>query len=531
MSGATQSTTIPETLYGVLRFSGGTDGLPGWQHADGSQAQPLREDLLPTNGRSEGTTPSAGAAYREIVARLHTEGLAAAAAHAAKWLRSIYLPGKPVQARRFDAVAPVQARSATRVHRIDAVLYIDGVALALLVVDKTLEAATKRLEILEESCPAWFVSSVLLVALGDHSAAVTAPGLADNRWYHTNLGTLAAILRPHALLRSALFDSIAPRRPNLYHRAPLSPEVLRAVELCRSRALQGGDGLVSVSEGEEFAAIRSLVARLQDEGRQAVVVVAKAEQEEALFSLLVDFEVRGPEAGLNAGAVVLTDLQRIGELHEMGFAVERGAHVVIALGVDAGFRGERGFALRLLLPDAPWISITNLPPDAVTPAVQHAFSDAHDDEGFLAIVDTKDRVPVRQERIAFPSERAAELVLPRLPTTKSGTTLILVSTSEEAQELTAALIALAGSRVQVHDATKWGRADEGWRLLKEPTHSVVVLRTSLPYWASVPHLDAVFVVRRVGETTLARLRNMLSRPRPGKDSAFLMLSAGHILQA
>ncbi len=193
-------------------------------------------------------------------------------------------------------------------------------------------------------------------------------------------------------------------------------------------------GLVSIAEGaEELAAIRSLVARLAGEHLRAVVVCATEEQQERLAPFFADLAVTKPEYGLDEGSIVLTRLSELADLHEMGFPVAPGKHVIVALGVDAGFRGEQGFALRLLIPDAPWISFTYLPPDAVIPPVRHAFSDPHDDEGFLAVVDTtKDRVPLREEWIPFPMERAAELVLPRLPSTKAGTTLILVSTSEEA---------------------------------------------------------------------------------------------------
>lgn len=523
-------TAFRDTLADLLGLYTATGG-PRWRSADGSGAQPFIDDLLRAD-RSKNPDDRdrfRNTVHRDLLARLHAEGLASAAAHAATWFRGTFPSDGRAEDCRFDALLAVEARSATRPHRIDAVLYVDGVALAIIISEKRWQDAAKRLDLLEESCPAWFISPVFLVALGGHAAAVTAPGLVDDRWHTTDLGTLAAVLRPDALLRSALFDSVVPRRSGAHHRTLLSPETIRAVDLCRARALQKQHGLISIAEGaEEFAAIRSLAARLAGEHLQAVVVCVKDEQTERLAPLFADLGVKKPEYGLNDNSIVLTQLSNLADLHEMGFPVAPANHVIVALGVDAGFRGEQGFALRLLIPDAPWISFTHLPPDAVIPAVRHAFSDPHDDEGFLAVVDTtKDRVPLREEWIPFPIARAAELVLPRLPSTRAGTTLILVSTSAEAEEITAAL---AGSSARVHDATKWGRADEGWRLLKEPTHAVVVVRTSLPFWASVPHLDAVFVVRRVGETTLARLRNMLSRPRPGKDGALLLLSAGHILQ-
>ena len=54
---------------------------------------------------------------------------------------------------------------------------------------------------------------------------------------------------------------------------------------------------------------------------------------------------------------------------------------------------------------------------------------------------------------------------------------------------------------------------------------VVVVRNSLPFWNSVPHLTAAFVMRGVSHTTLARLRNILSRPQPDKTGALLFFSA------
>lgn len=530
MSNPSDSTSFSDMLFTLLGLDKATDE-PRWQSADGRGAQPFLEDRLRANRTKKPEDPSrfADTIHRELLARLHMEGLASAAAHAAAWLRGTYSSDGKAEGRHFDALLQVEARSATRPHRIDAVLYVDGVALAIIISEKKWKDAAERLAILEESCPAWFMTPVFLVALGRHSAAVTSPGLADDRWHTTDLGTLAAILRPDALLRSTLCDSIVPRRPGQHHRSLLSPGTIRAMDLCRARALQSRPGLVSIAEGaEELAAIRSLVVRLTGEHLRAVVVCATEAQEDRLAPLFADLDVQKPEYGLNVNRVVIAQLSRLAELHGMGFPVTPANHVIIAFGVDAGFLGERGFALRLLIPDAPWISFTTLPPDAVRSEVRHAVSDPQDDAGFLAIVDTtKGRVPVREERVAFPMEHAAGLILPRLPTTKLATTLILVSSPEEAAEIKSAL---AGANAQVHDATQWGRAHEGWRLLTEPTSSVVVVRASLPFWASVPHLDAVFVVRRVGETTLARLRNMLSRPRPGKENAFLLLSVGHILQ-
>jgi hypothetical protein len=239
--------------------------------------------------------------------------------------------------------------------------------------------------------------------------------------------------------------------------------------------------------------------------------------------------------------VVLERLGSLANLYEQEAVLAPRKRVLIAVGVDEGFGGEQGFELRLLMPTTPWISITRLPQWSITPKVLHAFANPKDPEGLLAVADvTTRRVPIHGRstdlhRRLSELEHGEDLKLVFLRNEicrtfygqSNLTSLVLVSSVAEAKELTQLLTAQG---VPTHDATEWGRANEGWRLLQDPPHSLVVIRTSLPFWAPVPQLHAAFVARNIGVATLGRLLNILGRETQDKEFALLCILSEYLNQ-
>lgn len=520
-------------ILGLDEPAGGLHkGAPRWRPFNHPDAPYFREQVLRTH--LQGGPCDADQLVTELRATfslLLSNGLLAASARARQWLEHGHLSFFTTEDCAYEVIFDVHARSATRVFIVSAVLYVDGIALAIFHLGATLKAATAHIERLEESIPAWFVTPALLVALADDGVAVSVPGLGGDRWSRTDDDVLAQILQPMAFVRYARFDVRDERRGGSLDRSFLPPGTVRAVELGLRRVLEGGDGLVSVPEGAaHHAAVRSLVARLREQTFTPIVLASGTEPLKRLNTLLADLDPCEAEPGLESKGVIVARPAQLADLHDKGFLATPGDRAIIAFDVDAGFRGEQGFSVRLHLPDVPWISFTTLPPEAIPAELKHAFANPLDEEGFLDIVsEVSGRVPIYEDRYVGRNVigaawvgRAADVVRQVLPHDLSVRALVLVSTPAEAADLTDSLQALP---VRVHNATEWGSANEGWKLLHEQTDGAVVIRSSLPFWATVPDLDAAFVFRRIGRTTLARLRNLLGRPRPGKSKATLMMLA------
>lgn len=464
---------------------------------------------------------------------LLSEGLQAASAHARRWIQEGHFRVFDWDDLCTEAACDVPAPAATSMRTLSAVLYVDGVALAVLQTGESVEDAQATMEAHERSCPAWFVTPALLVAWSAHGAAVTVPAARGDRWLAIEQSDLSQLLEPQTLLRFALFDvTNGPDGPEF-----LPPATVRAVEAAYVRAVEDqADGLLCIPEGAaHLLAVRSLVARLLDERPEEVVpvvLISGRETTEQMGALLADFSPVEPESGLDDGALVLGRVSTLAKMYDWMPPRMARRYVVLALDVDAGFRNDQGLACRQLMPRAPWISFTRVEPDGVVAPVKHAFANRLDDEGFLDIVEaTSGRIPI--EEVVIPEglmsvSAAVEMIERGLPGPEATEPkiLILVPSDEYAAELAQAL---DGRGRIAHNATEWGKASEGWRLFEEgydAAQPIFVIRTSLPFWAKIPHLDAAFIFRSVGRITLARTRIVLGRPHPGKTSA-LLVRPGH----
>jgi hypothetical protein len=517
-----------DLLRNLLGLNRPQDGRPRWQLWTDRDAPFFREAPFRARAASAGVDADAAvASLRDTFSVLLSRGLLAASHRARACLQQGLWSWSTDDDRTYEVVMQVHARSAIRVNILSAVLYVDGVETALIEVGSSVRRVTDRLEGLEEALPAWFVTPALLVAVGFDGVAVSTPCTRGQRWRQMDGHAAAELLAPDALMEFARHDVFDQPESGGLTRRFVPPATSNAVRLARQRVGQGADGLLSVPEGAEHRlAIRALVSRLLEDGISPLVLVSTREQGDRMGALLHDFPSGDTEL-LDRGVTLALPVQLARRFDQQGPLPLR-PRAVLAFGVDAGFRGEQGFAIRLLMPSAPWISFTTLPPEAVAPEVKHAFANPVDDQGFLDVVDeVTGRVPILHVATKtwdpeHPShlDRAAHDVANALDRPDWLRVLVLVPDPSDAFHLAA----LLHERVeaQVLNATEWGSANQGWELLRRDSdRPAVVVRTSLPFWAAVPDLDAAFVFRGTGRTTLARMRNLLGRPREGKQFAQL----------
>lgn len=387
---------------------------------------------------------------------------------------------------------------------------------------------------------------------------MAAPGSHPTRWSWTTLDTVIDLLRPLELVRFALHDNHITGPVGNPTRPPVRPELAPVLDSAMDRSRSGQGTLLSIGEGAAcLAAVRGIVGRMQAAHRAVLVLVAKPEVRRDVLQEIWDLIPRPPEREDNlitlqqlsrahpgdVPVVTLDALSRVwDELDEQDprpqLPQER---TIVAVGVDAGFRGIMGFRARMMFPDVAWISITEVPREGLADEARHAFGNPRDELGVAAnLHGLGDRVPVEEalvntrswvvddaagvrQRTRLVVHRAVQLLRPRLPTRAATATLILVEGHTEAYELAAALRHAGVERAL--DATTWTHAHQGWEQLSRPTSQHVVVRSSFPHSAVIGQLDAVFVLRGTTHTTLARMRNLLGRAWADKPAGLLFVDS------
>ena len=475
------------------------------------------------------------AQLREIQNSLPAVGLYPASFKARNWFREGHLSYFALEECVFEAQTPLELRSAVTEYSVLGGLYVDGILVAVIDAADEWRTASRRLLDLQERCPQDLLTALLFVAVGQDGCAIAPLGASDAQWRRVSHRELPYLLDPIRLVRVGFYDVDESASRGTAPELPL-PAVLRACESCEERLVEErASGLVSVAVGGGLLSlVRGVTRRLEDQSIKPVVLAPRRSLQEKLSAALgapIGRDMRTTFAD-NAHTIV-TSPARIAEYCEMTYEGPPAAWAIIAVGVDAGFRGAQALAIRLWLPHTPWLSLTTLPPAATPPGVLHAFANMDDDEGFLAVLtQLKDPVPLdvqpfmdRQgpednDLFGAGMNEIAGLISADLRNSESRTVLVLVEDGASADSLASALSRYSIAHI---NACRWGQAHAGWDALNRATGRTVVIRTSLPFWAWIPQLDAAFVFRNIGRTTCARLDSMLKCRAPGKSAARFIL--------
>jgi hypothetical protein len=273
-------------------------------------------------------------------------------------------------------------------HRVDAVLYVDGIALALVQVAQDTAAAQASVEAMVLDCPEWFVVPKLLVAMGHRECAIGAHVAPTTSWWRCAATYVQIFVQPAPLLRIVLHDIPAVGR--LPSNAPVlaPPDVIIAAESAILSAMALGNRLISNADPIDLPLLlRSIARRFNDLGHQVFVVTTTAEMLAWLKERIDAPEPLGQCEELpHHPQVVLAHMDQLASRFRQFGANSDEERVIIAVGVEQGLLSPAGFTARRLFPQAVWISITMLEQADVPWALKHALGHLADDDGLLAVV-------------------------------------------------------------------------------------------------------------------------------------------------
>lgn len=316
-----------------------------------------------------------------------------AAALGARWLRALQGRYLSHDNHKFNVMYDVLIEGRQRSHRVDAVLYVDGVALALVALAPEPGVAQAGFEDMFFDCPAWGLVPKLLVILGSAACAVGAHVAPQTSWWRCDARYARVFLQPAVLLRILRHDLADVGYPATKGPTLAPTDVIVAAERALDVTLHGDDGLISLTDPLDLPVLlRALGGRLTDADRQVFVV---ASTDALLTWLEANIDGAQPFAEYDElyhePHVVLAQMGQLAERYKQRGAEDSEDRVVVVVGVEQGMLSAAGFAARQLLPYAEWIAITMRAPADIPPELLHAFAHPSDPDGLLAVVSPSGR--------------------------------------------------------------------------------------------------------------------------------------------